>query len=126
MVVYHPEGLRLGNMVSIGEFTHIRASGGVFIGDRVLIASHVIITSRGHPNEIPRHGIVLDAPVNIEDDVWIGAGAILLPGTNIRRGAIIAAGAVVSGTVEEMSIFGGVPAKKIGEVDKRLNEETVS
>jgi acetyltransferase-like isoleucine patch superfamily enzyme len=113
-------------MVSIGEFTHIRASGGVFIGDRVLIASHVIITSRGHPIDIPRHGIVMDAPVNIEDDVWIGAGAILLPGTNIRRGAIIAAGAVVSGTVEEMSIFGGVPARKMGEVDKRSNEETVS
>ncbi|MBC7879029.1 MAG: acyltransferase [Anaerolineales bacterium] len=116
VVIYHPEGLTLGDKVSIGEFCHIRASGGVTIGNRVLIASHVIITSRGHPIEHPRYGGVLDLPVKIEDDTWIGAGAILLPGAHVRRGSIVAAGAVVTGIVDEMSVFGGIPAKKISEV----------
>lgn len=121
VVIYHPEGLRLGSNVSIGEFTHIRANGGVTIGDRVLIASHVIITSRGHAIEHPRWGGVLDAPIRIDNDTWIGAGAIILPGAHVHRGAIVAAGAVVTGIVDEMSIFGGVPAKKIGQVnDKSL------
>ena len=123
VVIYHPEGLRLGNNVSIGELTHIRASGGVTIGDRVLIASHVIITSRGHPKELPRYGITLDAAVRIDDDVWIGAGAIILPGAHIHRGAIIAAGAVVTGIVDEMTIFGGVPARKIGQVSEKSHPE---
>jgi len=123
VVVYHPEGLRLGDNVSIGEFTHIRASGGVTIGSRVLIASHAVITSRGHPKELPRYGVIVDAPVRIDDDVWIGAGAIILPGAHIHRGAIVAAGAVVTGNVDEMSIFGGVPARKIGQVRNKLIEE---
>jgi acetyltransferase-like isoleucine patch superfamily enzyme len=121
VVVYHPEGLALGNNVSIGEFCHIRASGGVTIGDRVLIASHVVITSRGHSKEIPRWAKVLDAPVKIDDDVWIGAGAIILPGAHIHRGAIVAAGAVVTGIVDEMSVFGGIPAKKIGQIENDPN-----
>ncbi|MEW5984357.1 MAG: acyltransferase [Acidobacteriota bacterium] len=114
--IYHPEALSIGSHVDIGEFTHIRASGGVTIGDRVLIASHVIITSRGHPVELPRYGVTVDAPVIIEDDVWIGAGAIILPGVTIGRGAVIAAGAVVARAVEPLTVVAGVPAVAIRKV----------
>src|SRR4029077_10859265 len=96
VVIYQPDRLRLGSRIDIGEFTHIRASGGVTIGDGVLIASHVVITSRAHPVELPRFGVTRDAPVVIEDDVWIGAGAIVLPGVTIGRGSIVGAGAVVT------------------------------
>ncbi len=51
----------------------------------------------------------------IEDDVWIGAGAVILPGAIVRKGAVIAAGAVVRGEVPSNTIFGGIPAKKISE-----------
>jgi acetyltransferase-like isoleucine patch superfamily enzyme len=116
ITIYAPEHLELGDQVDIGEFTHIRANGGVTIGSRVLIASHVIITSRGHPAALPRYGIVEDAPIVIEDDVWIGAGAIVLPGVTVGRGAVVGAGAVVAKSVEPRTIVGGVPARPIGQV----------
>jgi acetyltransferase-like isoleucine patch superfamily enzyme len=53
--------------------------------------------------------------VLIGDDVWIGAGAVLLPGARVGNGAVIAAGAVVNATVPEYEIWGGVPARRIGE-----------
>jgi acetyltransferase-like isoleucine patch superfamily enzyme len=116
VTIYHPEQLSLGNRIDIGEYTHIRASGGVTIGDRVLIAAHAVITSREHPATLPRFGVVADAPVVIEDDVWIGAGAIVLPGVTVGRGAIVGAGAVVTGPVAPFTIVGGVPARPIGAV----------
>ncbi|MCU0458711.1 MAG: acyltransferase [Bacteroidales bacterium] len=54
-----------------------------------------------------------DAPVYIDEDVWVGTGAIILKGVHVRRGAIIAAGAVVNKNVPPYSIVGGVPAKLI-------------
>jgi len=92
----------------------------VTIGDNVAVAAHVVIASQGHPVELPRcHGLhwsITEAPVVIEDDVWIGSGAIVLPGTRVGRGAVVAAGAVVSRDVPAMSVVAGVPAKPIGEV----------
>ena len=116
VVIYDPEHLEMGDQIDIGEFTHIRANGGVRIGNRVLIASHVVIASRAHPIALPRYGVVEDAPIVIEDDVWIGAGAIVLPGVTVGRGAVIGAGAVVTRSVEPRTIVAGVPAKEIGQV----------
>lgn len=119
VVIYHPEGLRLGNEIDIGEFVHIRANGGVTIGDRVLIASHVVITSRAHPIALPRFGVIEDAPVRINDDVWIGAGAIILPGVSVGKGAVVAAGAVVTRDVPPMTVVAGVPARVLKELEER-------
>ncbi len=124
VVIYHPSALEIGSHVDIGEFTHIRASGGVHIGDRVLIAAHVVITSRQHPRDIPRYGHVLDAPVRIEDDVWIGAGAIVLPGITVGRGAVVGAGAVVTKDVPPFGIVGGVPARAIGTASRAGSAST--
>jgi galactoside O-acetyltransferase len=116
VTIYHPEQLALGSQIDIGEYTHIRASGGVTIGSRVLIAASVVITSREHPVALPRFGVTVDAPIAIEDDVWIGAGAVILPGVTIGRGAVVAAGAVVTSAVAPFTIVGGVPARAIGTV----------
>ena len=113
VVIYAPEQLELGDQVDIGEFTHLRADGGLRIGSRVLIAAHVTITTREHPTELPRWGVTKDAPIAIEDDVWIGAGAVVLPGVTIGRGAVVAAGAVVTASVEPFTVVGGVPARPI-------------
>jgi acetyltransferase-like isoleucine patch superfamily enzyme len=119
VIIYAPERLEIGDSVDVGEFTHIRANGGVRIGSRVLIASHVVITSRAHPVALPRYGQNEDAPIVIEDDVWIGAGAIVLPGVTVGRGSIVAAGAVVTKSVQPYTIAGGVPAREIGQVPNR-------
>jgi len=116
VVIYGPSRLTLGDDVDIGEFTCIRAGGDVSIGSRVLIAAHVVITSQGHPTALPRHGVTTEGPVRIEDDVWIGSGAVILPGVTIGRGAIVAAGAVVTRPVDPFTIVGGVPAVRIGVV----------
>ena len=116
VTIYAPEGLTIGDEVDIGEYAVIRASGGVRIGSRVQIAAHAILTSRGHPEEPPRHGRVVDAPVMIGDDVWIGAGAVVLPGVTVGDGAIVAAGAVVTRDVPPRSVVAGVPARVLREV----------
>jgi len=121
VVIYHPEGLRLGNDIAIGEFSHIRASGGVTIGNRVLLASHVVVTSRTHPLAPPRFGVTEDRPIVIEDDVWIGAGAIVLPGVTVGRGSVVAAGAVVTRSVPPMTVVVGVPAAARGDAGERTD-----
>ena len=116
VVMYAPERIEFGDQVDIGEFTHIRANGGLRIGSRVLIAAHVTITTREHTVALPRWGKTTDAPIAIEDDVWIGAGAIVLPGVTIGRGSVVAAGAVVAADVPPFTVVGGVPAKTIKQV----------
>lgn len=118
MMVYDPKNFTIGNEVDIGENCHIRANGGVRLGNRVLIASHVVITSRGHPKALPRYGVTEDGPVSIADDVWIGAGAIILPGVSIGEGSIVGAGAVVTRDVPPYTVVGGVPARPIGTVPR--------
>jgi len=115
--IYYPEHLHIGNDVSIDVFTLIRAKGGVRIGDRVLIASHVKINTLTHPKTMPHRGVVIESPVIIEDDVWIGSGATILPGVKIGKGAIVGAGSVVTKNVKAYTIVAGIPAEKIGEVD---------
>lgn len=58
--------------------------------------------------------------VIVEDDVWIAANCTLTPGSNIGRGAVVGAGAVVTGSVEPYAIVGGVPARVIGRRNRDL------
>lgn len=113
VVVYSPENLSIGSQVDIGEFVVLRANGGMRIGDRVLIAAHATLTTRGHPILPPRHGRVVDEPIVIEDDVWVGAAAVILPGVTIGRGSIVGAGAVVTKDVPAETVVGGVPSRLI-------------
>ena len=118
LVVYGADQLRFGNDVDVGEFVVLRASGGLTIGDRVLIAASAVVTTRGHPEAPPRYGKVVDAPVVIEDDVWVGAAAVILPGVTVGRGSIVAAGAVVTKDVAPMTLVGGVPAAPIRAIEE--------
>jgi len=114
--IYDAEKMECGSDVAFGEFCHIRANGGLRIGSRVMIASHVVITTRSHPIDLPRYAITEDAPIDIGDDVWIGAGAVILPGVSIGAGAVVAAGAVVSESVAPYTVVAGVPARVIRQV----------
>lgn len=115
VVIHNPENVRIGTGCSIAEFVHIWGGGGVTIGDYTLIASHVVITSLTHDKHATRYrDSLLRAPVVIENNVWIGAGAIILPGVLIGRGAIVGAGAVVTRDVPPGAVVFGVPARELG------------
>lgn len=90
-------------------------SGRVTCGDGVRIASHVSLVGFNHGYDDPDMPIYRQKHetrgIVIEDDVWIGANAVVVDGVTIGRGAVIAAGAVVSKDVPPMAIVGGVPAK---------------
>lgn len=110
-----------GDYVDFAKGVVITTNGGVTIGNRVLIGYNTIILSRNHNIPHPPERIFdsghASLPVIIEDDVWIGANCTILPGSHIKRGTVIAAGAVVRGTCESYSIYGGVPAKLIKKIE---------
>jgi acetyltransferase-like isoleucine patch superfamily enzyme len=106
----------IGERSSIGENTYINAASRVTIGEDVLIAPGCHITDASHrmaPDRPIREQGRTAAPVEIGDDVWIGAGAKVLTGVQIGDGAVIAAGAVVTEDVPPGAIVGGVPARFI-------------
>ncbi|MEI6437735.1 MAG: acyltransferase [Candidatus Omnitrophota bacterium] len=104
-----------GDRVSINAGTHIDAQGGLKLGSCVMIGPNCVLVSAGHGHQrtdIP----MVEQPfelreIVIEDDVWIGANVVVLPGVRIGRGSIIAAGAVVVKDVAPYGVYGGIPAK---------------
>lgn len=111
-----------GREISIGDDSGIglnaRIQGPLRIGGNVMMGPDVIIYTRNH--EISRTDIPMIAQgetapeaVVIEDDVWIGARAMIMPGVTISAGSVVAAGAVVTKDVPPFAIVGGVPAKVI-------------
>ena len=116
---FDPSNIQIGEGTIIGQNTFLDGRDKLIIGKHVDIASDVLIYNSEHDINSedfrPIHG-----PVEIEDYVFIGPRAIILPGVKIGKGAVIAAGAVVTKDVGEFIIAGGVPAKEIG---KRKNTE---
>lgn len=116
-----PSSLTIGENTVINEYNNIRASGGVIkIGRNCLISQFVTIIGSNYSIDCREE--LFDLPwdeknafVNIGNNVWIGAGATILPGVTIGNGAIVAAGAVVTRDLPENCIGGGVPMKIIRE-----------
>lgn len=88
--------------------------GRLTIGNNVDVAQEVVIWTLGHDAHDDFHSDK-GAPVTIEDFVWIGHRAIIMPGVTLGRGAVVAAGAVVTKSVPAMAIVAGVPARVIGQ-----------
>jgi acetyltransferase-like isoleucine patch superfamily enzyme len=112
--------VRFGKDCAISSFVHISTGAGdVIAGDFVRIAPNCTLV--GGTKEVRARNVLLkDQPegepkgIRIGDDVLIGAGAVILPGTRIEPGAVIGAGSVVTGTVPEYAIVAGTPAAVIG------------
>ena len=110
-----------GSRIVIGDHSGLGINciinGGAVIGSYVMMGPDVIIYRGGHKVDridVPmcQQGFIERVPLTIEDDVWIGARVIILPGCRrIAKGAIIGAGAVVTKDVPEYSVFGGNPAR---------------
>jgi acetyltransferase-like isoleucine patch superfamily enzyme len=123
-IVYYPgvwifpgRNLCLGDDVDVAKDVMITTTGGVTIGDRVLVGYGTKIISSNHriPDGLQKifYSGHENKEVTIGSDAWIGANCIILPGVTIGEGAIIAAGSVVTKDVSAYMIVGGVPAKLI-------------
>lgn len=111
---YQPKNIRIGEDTTIGNNSFLDGRALLSIGSYVDIASEVMIYNSEHDINSDDFGPI-EAPVEIDDYVFIGPRVIILPGVKVGKGAVIGAGAVVTKDVEPFSIVGGVPAEKIGE-----------
>ena len=119
--IYDPRHIVIGEDTLIGEKATLDgrkqlpdSQGGLVIGSHVDIASEVMIWTSQHDLKDATMKAI-EAKGTVGDYVFIGPRAIILPGVNIGKGAVVAAGAVVTKDVPERTIVAGVPAKVIGE-----------
>lgn len=93
----------------------------IYIGHHVMIAPNVTITATGHPvhPELRKNGTQFSIPVRIEDDVWIGANVVILPGVTIGKNSVIGAGSVVTKNIPENVVAVGNPCRVLREITER-------
>lgn len=108
----------VGDGTFIGTGCEFNCHTGIVIGKLSMIAAGCRFVDTDHgfaDRSLPMmHQHTTRSPIRIEDDVWLGANVVVLKGITIGRGAIVGAGAVVTKSIPEFEIWGGVPAKRIG------------
>jgi acetyltransferase-like isoleucine patch superfamily enzyme len=110
----------IGAYCSIGVQCYIGAANDIKIGNHVLIGGQCYIGGGRYPIDKPdtpmkEQGSYSNGPIEIGDDVWIGAGVTILDSIKVGKGAVLGAGAVITQNVKPYAIVGGVPAKEIGD-----------
>jgi acetyltransferase-like isoleucine patch superfamily enzyme len=118
VMFYYPSNVTLGNDVFLNRGVFLMAPVEISIGNNVLIGPYSVLNSGSHRYEsrtklIDEQGHKY-GPIVIGDDVWIGAHACILPGVHLGDGAVVAAGAVVTKSVDAYTVVAGVPARVIG------------
>jgi acetyltransferase-like isoleucine patch superfamily enzyme len=107
--------ISLGRNCTVNSYAILYGHGGLQIGNDVRIAPQVMIMPMNHIYEDPQVAIrkqgIRTQGIKIEDDVWLGAGAIILDGVTIGKGSVIGAGAIVTKDIPPYSVAVGVPAK---------------
>lgn len=117
-VIRNPRGLVIEDGVNIGPKCLLDARNGLTIRKNAVIAYEAIIWSLNHDyNDINFCG--KGAPTEIGEYSWICSRSIILPGVKIGKGAIVASGAIVTKDVPDFAIVGGIPAKIIGQREKK-------
>lgn len=117
-----PWRIVVGEHTSIGHRAILDGRMGLRIGNNVNLSTGVWIWTLQHDPQSPSFATTGDQVV-IEDYAWISCRVVILPGVTIGRGAVVAAGAVVTKDVPPYAIVGGVPAKVIGERTSNLAYE---
>lgn len=109
--------IEIGRSTTVGYNTMIFASEAISIGDDCMIAPNVYLVDSDHGMELGKNMNQQEnstAEIKIGNDVWIASGVTVLKGTVIPDGCVIAANSLVKGELEENSIYGGTPIKKLG------------
>lgn len=112
--VMNPANIVIGERTIVNEDCLLDGRGGLIIGNDVSISIQSMILTDSHDAYSSNFKYVTSEVV-IEDNSWLCARSLILPGAQINKAAIIAAGCVFRGVAENSDIYGGVPAKKIGE-----------
>jgi acetyltransferase-like isoleucine patch superfamily enzyme len=115
---FNPEGVKIGLDTVIGDRVFLDGRAPLTIGNHIDIASEAMIYNSEHDIN-DEYFRAKEEKVEIEDYVFIGPRAIILPGVRIGKGAIVGAGAVVTKDVANYQVVGGVPAVVIGERKNR-------
>ena len=112
------EKLVVGERCQLTSPLYLDLMDRVTIGDDVAVAHHVKLITTNHQIGPAHHrcGAMQCTPIVIENGVWIGAAAIILPGVTVGAGSVVAAGAVVTKAVEPNTLVGGVPARLIRQL----------
>ncbi len=113
----------IGDNSVINRFCYLDGRFLLKIGNNVNISHYTLIHTLGHDPQSPSFAGT-PGPVVIEDHVWVGARAIILPGITIGEGAVIGSGSVVTKSVEPYAIVAGNPAKQIGTRNRSINYKT--
>lgn len=126
----YPENLKIHDHVRLGFRTFINARGGVEFKSGTVTGSDIMIFSFNHIYEqdetIPFSNWDSMKPVLIEENCWIGAKALILPGVTIGYGCVVAGGAVVTKSFPPLSVIGGNPAKILKMRDKATYDRMIA
>ena len=124
--------LFIGDNCEMGDMTHIVAHENVEIGNNVLIASKCFISDTDHgiykgreqddPRIPPNDRKLVNEPVSIGNNVWIGENTVILSGTKIGNGCIVGANSFVKGNIPDNVIIGGIPAVILKKYDDKIDE----
>jgi len=113
----------------LNRFTMLDAHAQITIGRNCMIGPNCYITDANHgraPGVLVKEQKMEAQPVVIEDDVWLGAGVVVLPGVRLGRGCVIGAGAVVTADVPAGAVFAGVPAARIGNRSAEIRSQAAT
>jgi len=119
IVIAYPERCRLGRSVHIHD-ANWNAMGGITVGNHVHFGPRVTILTISHNykgEKIPYDEDLVENPVVIEDNVWIGTDVIIAPGAHIEEGAIVAMGATVAGRIPKGAIVGAAKWRVLNQRD---------
>ena len=119
-----------GHHVHLGSYVYANFNltliddGHIYIGDRVMIGPNVTIATAGHPvdPDLRRKNLQYNKDVHIGENVWIGAGVIIMPGITIGKNTVIGAGSIVTKDIPENCIAVGNPCRVMREVSERDKE----
>ncbi len=121
----HGINIRIGRNVFVNQGCRFNDIGGIEIGDDVMLGPDVSLITSGHPLDLAgRRSGITAAPIRIEQNVWIGARALVLQGVTIGAGAVVAAGAVVTRDIPPATLAAGVPARPIRDLTEEAAAAT--
>ena len=92
--------------------------GHIYVGDHVMIGPHVVISAATHPisPKLRRQSMQYNLPVHIEDNVWLGAGVLVMPGVTVGENSVIGAGSVVTKDIPANVVAVGNPCRVVREI----------
>ncbi len=116
--------IHFGNGIYVNSNVMFVDDGHIYVGNRVLIGPNVVIATANHPldPELRRYEMQYNRDVHIGENVWIGAGAIILPGVHIGKNSVIGAGSVVTRDIPEKVLAVGTPCHVVREIGERDHE----